>query len=103
MPLEQFRLDRKVALITGGNRGIGLAIAKLFGTAGAKCMLTAPSRTPQGGGLIEQNPDSYGWFEGNVTNPETPDWLIKATIGRFGRLDILVNNAGVADNDDFHN
>lgn len=45
--MEQFRLDRKNAPITGGNRGIGLAIARLFGEAGARCMLTGRQRTAE--------------------------------------------------------
>jgi NAD(P)-dependent dehydrogenase (short-subunit alcohol dehydrogenase family) len=45
--MDQFRLDGKTALITGGNRGIGLAIARLFGEAGAKCMLTGRQQTAE--------------------------------------------------------
>jgi NAD(P)-dependent dehydrogenase (short-subunit alcohol dehydrogenase family) len=45
MSLSQFRLDGKTALITGANRGIGLAIAQLFLKAGAHCMLTSRSQT----------------------------------------------------------
>ncbi|MSU88437.1 glucose 1-dehydrogenase [Rhodobacteraceae bacterium 2CG4] len=100
MSLDAFRLDGKTALITGGNRGIGLAIARLFGEAGAQCMLSARSETPQSRELT--NRDGYAFTEGDVTDPAVPERLVQATLDRFGRLDILVNNAGVADGGDFH-
>ena len=100
MSLDAFRLDGKVALITGGNRGIGLAIAQLFGEAGARCMLSARSETPEAAELL--NRDGYAFTAGDVTDPATPDRLVQATLERFGRLDVLVNNAGVADGGDFH-
>lgn len=100
MSLEAFRIDGKVALITGGNRGIGLAIARLFGEAGARCMLTARSETPEVGDLLSR--DGYAFTAGDVTDPAIPDRLVQATVEHFGRLDILVNNAGVADGGDFH-
>jgi NAD(P)-dependent dehydrogenase (short-subunit alcohol dehydrogenase family) len=103
MSLDLFRLDDRVALITGGNRGIGLAIARLFGEAGARCMLTGRSRTPEVDALVGAAPNGYEWVEGDVIDPETPDRLVDATLDRFGRLDILVNNAGIADDGDFHN
>ena len=49
MILEKFRIDGKIALITGGTRGIGLAIAHALGEAGAKLVVT--SRTDKFGGL----------------------------------------------------
>lgn len=101
MALEQFRLDGKIALVTGGNRGIGLAIAKIFNEAGARVMLTGRSRTPAVDALIAEQPDNFDWVAGDVTDPDTPAQIVAATLERFGRLDILVNNAGVADNDDF--
>jgi NAD(P)-dependent dehydrogenase (short-subunit alcohol dehydrogenase family) len=102
MTLDKFRLDDKVALITGSNRGIGLAIAKLFGEAGAKCMLTSRSETPALKELLASDPDRYAWVKADVTEVEAPDRIVAATIARFGRLDVLVNNAGVADNGNFH-
>ena len=100
MALEKFRLDGKVALITGGNRGIGLAIAQLFVEAGARVMISGRSQTEAAQALCAS--DSAGWVSGDVTDPETPERVVGATLDRFGRLDILVNNAGIADNGDFH-
>ena len=102
MSLEQFRLDGKVALITGGNRGIGLAIAKLFVEAGAKCMLTGRSETSELKQLLDENPASCAWIAADVTEPETGEKLVDATMEKFGRLDILVNNAVVAADGNFH-
>lgn len=102
MTLEQFRLDGKTALITGGNRGIGLAIARLFVQAGASCMLTSRSETPGLKELLKQEPDRVAWTGADVNDEDAPERMVKATLERFGRLDILVNNAGVADNGNFH-
>ena len=99
MSLQQFRLDGKVALITGGNRGIGLAISQLFLQAGAKVMITGRTPTPEAEALCG---DNCAWVQGDVTDPATPDRIVAATVKRFGALDILVNNAGIADNGDFH-
>ncbi len=100
MSMSQFKLEGKVALITGGNRGIGLAIAKLFGEAGAKVMITGRSRTDDVDSLCEG--EGYAWIEGDVIDPNTPERIVSATIKRFGTLDILVNNAGIADHGNFH-
>lgn len=100
MALEQFRLDGKVALVTGGNRGIGLAIARLFGEAGAKVMICGRSETDAARELCEG--ENYAWIAADVTDPKTPERIVKATVEHFGKLDILVNNAGIADNGNFH-
>ncbi|MDP5308354.1 SDR family NAD(P)-dependent oxidoreductase [Paracoccus spongiarum] len=102
MSLDRFRLDGKVALVTGGNRGIGLAIATLFGVAGARVMLTGRAETDGMRELLASAPDRFAWVAGDVTDPAVPDALVRATLDRFGRLDVLVNNAGVAANGDFH-
>lgn len=101
MGLEKFRLDGKVALVTGGNRGIGLAIATLFVEAGAKVAVSGRSRTEAVDALIAANEETVAWVPGDVTDPSVPDALVAATLERFGRLDVLVNNAGVAANGPF--
>jgi NAD(P)-dependent dehydrogenase (short-subunit alcohol dehydrogenase family) len=102
MSLDQFRIDGRIALVTGGNRGIGLAIAELFLEAGARCLITGRTRTPEVDALTAANPEAVGWMAADVNDPATPDALVEATLDRFGRLDILVNNAGVAANGPFH-
>lgn len=102
MTLSKFRLDGKVALITGGNRGIGLAIARLFGEAGALCMLTSRSETPALKDLLASDPERHAWVQADVTDEDAPGRIVKAALDRFGRLDVLVNNAGIADNGNFH-
>lgn len=96
MTLKQFRLDDKVALITGGNRGIGLAIAQLFGEAGAKSVLTARRDNPEADALLNAAGYDYDFVSADATDPAAPDMLIRHTITKYGRIDILVNNAGIA-------
>lgn len=96
MIIDRFRADGKVALITGGTRGIGLAIAHALGEAGAKLVVTA--RTDAHGGLesLRKAGHDVEFIAADLTDPEAPARLVAATEKRYGGLDILVNNAGVA-------
>lgn len=96
MSLSQFRIDGKVALITGGNRGIGLATAQIFGEAGAKSVLTARRPNPEGEQALREAGHEFDFVSADATDPATPERLVKHTIDRYGRIDILINNAGVA-------
>lgn len=97
MALSDFRLDGKTALITGGNRGIGLATALQFAEAGAKLVLTARRENPEADRLLKEAGADYVFIPADATDPATPQRLIQAVLDRYGRLDILVNNAGIAD------
>ena len=108
MFLEKYRLDGKVALITGGTRGIGMSIAHALGEAGAKLVLT--NRTNTNGGLDSLKKANYdvSFFEADLHDRSIPQKTIDYTLENHGRVDILVNNAGVAKhgemeeyNDDF--
>jgi NAD(P)-dependent dehydrogenase (short-subunit alcohol dehydrogenase family) len=90
-------LDGRVAVITGGSRGIGLGIARAFRTEGAHVVIVA--RKPEGlreaREELEQNP-ARGEVHTVVANAGEPDQAqasVLETVERFGRLDILVNNA----------
>jgi NAD(P)-dependent dehydrogenase (short-subunit alcohol dehydrogenase family) len=96
MSLQQFRLDGKVALITGGNRGIGLAVAEIFGEAGARSVLTARRENPEANALLSNAGYEFDFVSADATDPEAPAKLVRHTMERYGRVDILVNNAGIA-------
>jgi NAD(P)-dependent dehydrogenase (short-subunit alcohol dehydrogenase family) len=86
------RLDGKVALITGGSRGIGKSIAKAFADAGAKVMITSRKADACAAACEEIGAGSV--FEpGNIGHEADADRVINATLSKLGGLDILVNNA----------
>ncbi|WP_413987995.1 SDR family NAD(P)-dependent oxidoreductase [Labrys okinawensis] len=94
--LEKFRLDGKVALITGGNRGIGLAIAHALGEAGAKLVISGRSKVPESEKSLADAGYDFEFIAADITDPAAPGMLVEETVKRKGRLDILVNNAGIA-------
>ena len=100
MFLDKFKLDDKIALITGGTRGIGLSIAHALGEAGAKLVLV--NRTDPVGGVQELKDAGYdvNFFEGDLLDRSVPQKTIDFTLEKHGRVDILVNNAGVAQHGD---
>jgi len=95
----ELRLDGKTALVTGGSRGIGQAIARSFADAGASVMLTSrrADGLTQSAAEIEATvgPRSgpVAWTVANAGDPEQAQAAVAATVERFGRVDILVNNA----------
>jgi len=86
------RLDGKVALITGGSRGIGKGIAKAFAEAGAQVMISSRKAEACEAAAKELG-DSVHWEAGNVGRPDDAERVIGACVERLGGLDILVNNA----------
>jgi NAD(P)-dependent dehydrogenase (short-subunit alcohol dehydrogenase family) len=88
----ELRLDGQVALVTGGSRGIGRAIAQSFLEAGASVMITSRSREKLTE-AVATLPGNVAWFAANAGDPDAPTVCVAATIERFGAVDILVNNA----------
>ncbi|MCL4446027.1 MAG: SDR family oxidoreductase [Actinobacteria bacterium] len=85
----------KTALITGGSKGIGLAIAKIFVEAGANVMIT--SRKQDSLRAAAKSLSGLGgdvaWHEGHAGNPQDARVCCDKVVSTFGALDILVNNA----------
>jgi NAD(P)-dependent dehydrogenase (short-subunit alcohol dehydrogenase family) len=95
MPI--MRLANKVALITGGNSGIGEATALLFGKEGASVAVAARDES-RGRAVVDriQGEGGKGIFvRADVRNPEDCRRAVSETVRAFGKLDILFNNAGV--------
>lgn len=89
-------LDKKVALITGGSRGIGAATVRMFVAAGAQVMFNYEKSREQSEQLVKElGADRCAAVACNLSGTETAGELIGATVRRFGRLDMLVANHGV--------
>lgn len=88
----------KVALITGGSAGLGLAIARELSRAGAKVALAARDATKlqAAADALRQGNAEVEAFAADVTRQADVDRLIEQTIARFGKLDVLVNCAGAS-------
>jgi len=89
-------LTGRTALVTGSGRGIGRAVALQLSQAGARVMLSDIDREVvlETGTLIDQAGGEAKAMPGDLTAPDFPDKLVKATLAGFGSLDIIVNNAG---------
>ncbi len=89
-----FTLAGKVALVTGGARGIGKAIAQRLALAGASVMINDLDADALAAAVAELPAGRTQQMHGDLTDPAVPDMLVQATIGKFGAIDIIVNNAG---------
>jgi len=89
------QLQDKVALITGGTRGIGRGIAEAYLREGARVAINGRSKDKGAQALAEMDAGDRAIFlAGDVTSQADVDALVDGTVEQFGRLDILVNNAG---------
>jgi 2-deoxy-D-gluconate 3-dehydrogenase len=96
MVLDDFRLDGRVATITGANRGLGLGIATALAQAGAD--IVSVQRSPDAAGVraaVEGAGRRFLAVILDVGEPGTPAAALEQTLAAFNRADILVNNAGV--------
>ena len=95
MAKDIFRLDGKVALITGGSRGIGRSIAEEFARRGASVVITArkPEELEETALAIRAEGGEVTAIPGHAAKEEQVGALVDQVLEKYGRIDILVNNA----------
>jgi 3-oxoacyl-[acyl-carrier protein] reductase len=94
----QLNLKDKVAIVTGGSRGIGRAIASSLAAAGAMVVVNYKGNAAAADEAVREIAASDGQalaIQADISQSEEVDRLFKSVLERFGRLDILVNNAGI--------
>src|SRR5882672_3632102 len=94
---ELFDLSRRVAIVTGGSRGLGREMAEGLAQAGASLMLCARREewlTPTLAEMRKAGVEAFGEVA-DVSKPADVQKVVDATVAKLGKVDILVNNAGV--------
>lgn len=95
--MQTLPLADKIAIITGGSRGIGRAAVELFAASGAKVVFTGRDQaalTETENAVKEMGFESFG-IAADVSDSESAQSVISQTSERFNKIDILVNNAGI--------
>src|SRR5688500_3005183 len=96
--LDLFKLDGHVALVVGGNRGLGLSMAKALAESGASISIAARDQETNEKASqqlrAEYKVDSISNFC-DVTNEQSIHQAVENTISHFGKIDILINSAGI--------
>jgi 2-deoxy-D-gluconate 3-dehydrogenase len=98
MTMNPFDLSGRVAVVTGGNGGIGLGMAEGLAAAGATIVVAArnPEKSAAAVAALTASGATSVFIALDVADPGSCRDLVHETIERFGRLDILVNNAGMS-------
>jgi gluconate 5-dehydrogenase len=94
--LDQFRLDGRRALITGGSRGLGLEMARALGQAGAKLVLVGRDNESLAAAKQQLSSQCPGvdTIESDISQPDQAVRMCEYALAEFGPIDILINNVG---------
>ena len=96
--IKLFDLSGKVAVITGGSKGLGAAMASALASAGAKTVIVSRNEA-EAKAMAEQVTADFGHVSkgiaADVTRPSDVTSMVNTTLADFGKIDILINNAGI--------
>ncbi len=96
--IQQFRMDGQVAIITGGSKGLGAAIAAGLASAGATTVIAARG-LDEAATVAKEIASGYGTVSIpvaiDVTSPESVEAAVESVMKQFGRIDVLINSAGI--------
>ncbi|MGI9601097.1 MAG: SDR family NAD(P)-dependent oxidoreductase [Acidimicrobiales bacterium] len=93
-PLQSFRLDDRVVLVTGASSGLGERFARVIDAAGGR-VAVAGRRTDRLQSLVGELHDGCA-FPSDLTEAGAPEALVDSVVDHFGRIDVVINNAGVS-------
>jgi 2-deoxy-D-gluconate 3-dehydrogenase len=96
--MSPFDLSGRVAVVTGGNGGLGLGMAEGLAAAGASIVVAArnPEKSAAAADALASSGATSAFIAVDVADPGSCRDMVRQTVARFGRLDILVNNAGMS-------
>ena len=95
--MNWFKLDGKVAIVTGGNTGLGQGYTVALAEAGADVLVAGhgTEQWTETRAMVEKRGRRVEFMQVDLTTPDAADKVIQTALDKFGRIDILVNNAGM--------
>lgn len=100
MILDFFKLNGKVAVVTGANTGLGQGMCVALAEAGAKVVGVARRDCEETAALVKQAGGEFFYIQADLSTMEPVDRIVSETVAHYGRMDILVNNAGIIKRND---
>lgn len=100
MLMEKFRLEGKVAIVTGSSRGLGQAICVGMAEAGADILGVSSGSSEETGEKVSQTGRRFTHFQADLTKTDSLEAIVAKAVEVYGRVDILVNNAGIIRRED---